>query len=616
MSSTHSRRAHFLAILVTAALALAPAALFASEPTGAFTVEPTVPRPLTTNPCVVTVYSSTELIAFDSMPFEMPADCPPPWSKIVFEADLTSLARTNSVANMRIEMHDNVSNGSWILYMGAPQIHAGTPSWRVERDLTDYAALFRASGEWSIELNHDWDNASPSFVEDSATGDVRLVFYPQSVANPAPRVPDGVYAQDLLQTLPRNIIKAYVEVLAQGLDEADLSNSSDRFWYTCMPTAAIATYPALRNQFALGDDWGASLTSTPQGCNGGSFREAEVWLDDTLFLGIAPIYPWLPSNFHVNIHNTLDQPVPSAQGLNFIPYRLDVTPFAAKLNDGVAHRLTVRVVGDTGPRPVHVRTEGKLFVYRDPKRSIVPGRITRNTLVHATPTVSRTFSFPAPDGLTGTIGTQDSRKMEVVGFLDTSAGRVFSAVYAETYFNNQQSVGVDGLTFPGYRGYSLLLGLDSNVVQASARLLGGVVLERNVTRVNYPLRLGYILTGAMVDPLGEGYVTKPDNGRVVADQTRLQITDQWLGTTHFVTAVRDHFAGRHSRVYPGAHFDWASQRDYVFLDSSGGCYTAARGTISGVLTGSTTGVGCPGGVNNNAWYTRPDGSTENMGWAP
>jgi hypothetical protein len=383
-----------------------------------------------------------------------------------------------------------------------------------------------------------------------------------------------------------------------------------------MPNAAIATYPALRNQFALGDDWGASLTSTPLGCNGGSFREAEVWLDDKVFLGIAPIYPWLPSNFHPNFPNAIDQPVPSAQGLNFIPYRLDVTPFAARLNDGVPHRLSVRVVGDTGT--AHARTEAKLFVYRDPRRGVVSGGITRNTLTHASPTVLNTFSFPAPDGLTGTIGTQDARKMEVVGFVDTSAGRVYSAVYTETYFSNRQSVGVDGLVFPGYRGYSLLVGLDTRVVQASARLSGTTVLERNVTRVHYPLSLGFGMAGELKDYLGEGYVTVPGRVRIVADQTRLQTTDQWVGPTRFVTAVRDHFAGRHSRAYtiPTSDFDWASRREYVFLDSRGGCYTAARGTISGVLTGSTTGVGCPGGVNNNAWYTRPDGSPENMGWVP
>ena len=156
MSSFISRHGvQALAVAVT--LLVAPMIACASEPTGPLTVEPTVPRPLTTNPCVVTVFSSTELISFDSMPFERPTTCPPPWSKIVLEADMTSVVRTNSVANLRIQMNDNITNGTWILYMGAPQINGGVASWRVERDLTDYAALFRAPGEWAVELQHDWD---------------------------------------------------------------------------------------------------------------------------------------------------------------------------------------------------------------------------------------------------------------------------------------------------------------------------------------------------------------------------------------------------------------------------------------------------------------------------
>lgn len=617
MSWSLSRRALALAF-VTASLSVMSLLSFASEPTGPLTAEPTVPRPLGANPCVVTVFSGVELLQYDSMPFEPPAGCPPPWSKIVLEADVASTWRSNSMANLRIEMSENLSNGRWILYMGAPQINADTPTWRVERDLTDYAALFRTPGEWAIELDHDWDNAAPGIPEDAATGDVRLLFYPQTPDYPAPRVPDGVYAQDILQTFPRNIVKAHVEVLAQGLDEADLSNTSDRFWYSCMPNGSIATYPALLNHFALGDDWGPGLSNSPLGCNGGSFREVEVWLDDRIFLGIAPLYPWLPSNMHRNFRNTFDKPVPSAHALDFIPYRLDVTPFAAKLNDGVAHRLTARVVGDRGT--VHARVEAKLLVYRDPKLTFVPGDITRNTLTHATPVVTRALSATG-DVLTGTVGTQASRKMEVVGYVDTSGGRVYSAVVTEAYFNNQQTLRVEGLVFPNYRVYATILGLDSRVVQGNARVRGGVVIERDVTNVQYPLRLAYGMRGVIRDPYGEGYFAFPFNAVAVVDQTRLHVGDQWRGATHYVSALRDHFAGRHTREfhYDGTgdvDSDWASQRDYVFLDSRAGCYTAARITAAGALVGSSTGAGCPGGVNNNAWNTRPDGSPDTMGWAP
>ena len=615
--------ARLLALVGAAALSTAPSLSLASEPAGPLTAEPTVPRP-PTKPCVVSVFTDVEMVTnFDTAPLEVPAGCAPPWSKIVLEGDLTSVTRTNSVANLTISLITSGTSAQWTLFMGAPQIHSGVPTWRVERDLTDYSALFRSTGPLHLQLDGQWDNQSPGVPSDSVHGSVRLLFYPQSTDAPAPRVPDGVFAQDVRQILPRNIVKAYVEVLAQGLDDEAIDPwfraSNDRFWYTCVPTASIAAYPALRNQFAPGDDWGASLTSPPEGCNGGSFREAEAWLDDSTFLGIAPVFPWLPSNAHRRFRNALDAPVPSAQALNFIPYRLDITPFAYKLNDGAPHRLSVRIVGDTDR--MLAWSEGKLLVYLDPKRTVVPGAIVFNTLAHARPRVSPAFRVGG-DVLDGTVGTTDSRKTDVVGYLETSSGRVYSAVHTESAFNDQQSIHVDGLVFPSYRRYSALLALESRVLQSSVRMRGDTVLESDVSNVQYPLRLAYGMSGFLEDTYDKGdFLEVPLTATFIADQSRQAITDHWRGATHYTTALRDHFAGRHAREFlgpdgPYVESDWSSQRDYVFLDTLGGCYTAARLTTAGALTGSSTGAGCPGGVNNNAWYTRPDGSPENMGWAP
>lgn len=618
--TSFTMRARLLAIAGAAALAAAPTLLLASEPTGPLTAEPTVPRP-PTKPCVVPLFTDVPLVDSSLTDFAAPTECPPPWSKIVLEGDLISMGRTNSVGNLRVLLNDHATDAHWTLYMGAPQVHAGVPAWRVERDLTDYAALFRSARPLLAELDYQWDNVSPGVPADLVQGSVRLLFYPQSLDAPAPRVPDGVFAHAVLQTLPRNIVKAYVEVLAQGLDDGEhdpwFRTGDDRFWYTCLPDASIAAHPVLRTQAAPGDDWGASISSSPTECNGGSFRQAEVWLDGTLFLGIAPIFPWLPSNPHREFRNAIDTPVPSAHGLNFIPYRLDITPFASRLNDGVPHRLVVRVAGDTAA--VHMQTEGKLFVYLDPKLPVVSGALVRDTLTHARPAVVPVFT-EVSNTLTGTVDTRATSKSDVVGYVDTSAGRIYSAVHTEADFHEQQSIRVDGLLYPLYKRYATLVGLDSSVVQGSARTLEGTVIEREATLVQYPLRLAYGMELELDDNDAGGLIEFPDSAAFVADQTRLQVRDQWRGPRHYQTALRDHFSGRHSREFhygtPDVDSDWSSQRDYVFLDTRGGCYTAARLTASRALTGSSTGVGCPGGANHNAWYTRPDGSPENMGWAP
>lgn len=436
-----------------------PASVLAamSAPTGPLSAEPTVPRPAST-PCVVELFAGVAVTGFDSFSYAPPADCPPPWSKVVFEMDLSSVVRTGSVGNVRISL-SHPDDGDFLLFMGAPQIHAGEAAWRVERDLTDYSALLSGT-EFLGLLEHTWDNSSPSVDEDVVTGSARIVFYPPSATQPAPRVPDVVFTDDHEYTMPRNIVRAYVEVLAQGLDDL---GTSDRLWYTCMPDDQLALFPGLNNPFTIGDDWGATLSSSAMGCNGGSYREVEVLVDGVL-VGTAPMFPWLPSNLHRRFQDTLDLPVPSAHALNFIPYRVDVTPIASQLNDGTPHTLTLRAAGDTQPFGTNVELDGKLFAYLDPGKAIVTGAVTMNTLSSAVPTVTSAFS-PDADRLLGTVDTRLVRDTHLHGYVDTSVGRIFSTVHQHTRFRNTQDVFVDGVTYPNHRGYAQHVDLHSRVAR-------------------------------------------------------------------------------------------------------------------------------------------------------
>lgn len=579
-----------------------------SEPTGLLTAEPSVPRPDTT-PCVVELFSGVAITGFDTFSYAPPAACPPPWTKVVFEMDMTSDIRTGSVGNVRISL-SHPDDGDFLLFMGAPQIHAGAPTWRVERDLTDYAALLKQPDSLGL-LEHTWDNASPSVDEDSVTGTARLVFYPPSKAQPAPRVPDALFTDGHEYTLPRNIVRAYVEVLAQGLDNI---GASDRLWYTCMPDAAIASFPGLINPFTIGDDWGGTISSSPMGCNGGAWREAEVLIDGVL-VGTAPIFPWLPSNLHRRFEDTLDLPVPSAHAINFIPYRLDVAPYAARLDDGTPHTLTVRAAGDTQAFGSNFETDGKLFVYLDPGKSVVTGAVTMNSIASATPTVASTFT-PDGDRLRGQVDTRVVRDTHLHGYVDTSAGRIYSTVHQHTRFRNLQDVLVDGLTYPNHRGYAQHVDLHSRVGQTSRRTRAGVTLSLDQVVVRSPLLLGYAAVGRM-DDSGEGFTASIEAAAAAVDQLRNQKTDQTRGAVHYTSQLRDHFTGRrlHDAV-AGTDIPWRSTRTYSFANSLGDCYRTKRTTNAGALTLAVTGGGCPGGVNSVSWFARPDGSPENLGWVP
>ena len=138
--------------------------------------------------------------------------------------------------------------------------------------------------------------------------------------------------------------RAYLDVIPQ-------SQSSDEFWFTCVP-----------------DDVADELFS----CPGTSFREAEITIDGQP-AGVAPVYPWL---FTGAIDPLLWRPIPSVQTLNFVPYRVDLTPFAGVLSNGQPHQVGVSVFNANN----YFLGGGSLLLYLDHGASQVTGAVTRNTL--------------------------------------------------------------------------------------------------------------------------------------------------------------------------------------------------------------------------------------------
>ena len=194
----------------------------------------------------------------------------------------------------------------------------------MERDLTDYSPLFRTAQTGESNLGNLVNGTYTGII----TGSARVLLYPASAVAPAPRTADAVLPLStapggaaLLATtasvlaptfsLPANVEAAYLDVITQ-------SQSGDEFWYTCVP-----------------DDVAGEL----QSCGGTAFREAEITIDGQP-AGVAPVYPWI---FTGGIDPLLWRPIPGVQTLNFLPYRVDLTPFAGVLSNGQPHQVGVGV---------------------------------------------------------------------------------------------------------------------------------------------------------------------------------------------------------------------------------------------------------------------------------
>jgi len=184
-----------------------------------------------------------------------------------------------------------------------------------------------------------------------------------------------------LEDLPTNVERAYLDVVLQH------QGANDEFWYACVPN---------------------DLAGQLQSCVGTAFREGQLSIDGQP-AGVVPIFPWI---FTGGVDPLFWRPIPAPQALNFVPYRVDVTPFAGVLSDGHPHRFAIKVTNNSQ----FFSTTATLLVYLDPGSTRVTGAVTRNTIGAPSPTVNAALSTdPATGTVSGTVTTTSSRQFVLAG---------------------------------------------------------------------------------------------------------------------------------------------------------------------------------------------------------
>ena len=378
--------------------------------------EPGVPRP-TTTPCAVPLFSNLQFADYGQKTITYTPTCTGPWAKVVLTADFTVTA-------------GNQFDRTAKFFLGGANIYFGTtaeprsnlsPSWHIERDLTDYSALFTAPQTGIASIQNIVNSTYTGVIYASAT----LLFYPANASNPAPTVPNEVLSlaqntttslntttdqQAATFTLPRNVTRAYLDVISE-------SQSNDEFWYTCVP-----------------NDVAAALES----CGNTAFRETEVYIDGTP-AGVAPIYPWIYTG---GIDPYLWEPLPGVETLNFKPYRVDLSPFAGILSNGQPHTVAVSVYN----ADQYFDVTSSLLLYTDPNSATVTGGLTVNTLANSPmPDVQHYLNTAADGTVSGPVYVTDQRNWTISGYVITSAGRTDTTIQAYNSFTNNQDEKVSSL---------------------------------------------------------------------------------------------------------------------------------------------------------------------------
>lgn len=546
--------ATFISLLILSAFATAQLKIGSGNTAFA---DPKVPRPHTT-PCKVQLYKQFKFADFNpkSFTYTPPSACPGPWARVILEANFS----INQ--GRQFDRTANIWIGPTNIYFGttAEPSHNVSRNWHVERDLTDYSSIFTVTQAGTVDLGNLVNQTYTSILHGSAD----VLFYPLTPNQAPPRTADQVIAfsggptggtvalnttTDLLEqtvTLPANITSLYFDVFSQ-------SQSNDEFWYTCVPN---------------------DVAGELQSCPGTAFRESEVTIDGTP-AGVAPVYPWIYTG---GIDPYLWRPIPGVQTMNFLPYRVNLTPFAAMLDDGQPHTIALSVYNANG----YFSATASLLLYLDSGSTQVTGAVTENTLTVPAPTAVENIHIAKNGNLQGGVITKSGHNFVISGYVNTSSGPVTTIVNQNINFSNTQNFKITATEY------------DQNINQTTkifsqltTQNAGGHFLD--VVNQTWPLNLDITVLLASDGSLSQTttsdqYYEKDEQFRQNGQATGFSIVkNQVMPTDTLNFDSSGNFVGNTNQ---------SSLQNYVAADSTGYCYSRSITANTGVLTSITDGQGC------------------------
>lgn len=518
------------------------------------TADPLVPRPSTT-PCVVTLFTNAAFYDFnvENFSYTPPADCPGPWAKVVLESDI------NLNAGIQYDRTANYWLGPVNIYFGTtaePASNEG-PSWHVESDLTDYSSIFYTAQSGQADIGNTLCCGLTSTIYASAT----LEFYPVAKGQTAPvtanvvlplsagpqggtvALSSGTSTLAGTFTMPTNVEAAYLDVYAQ-------SQSSDEFWYTCVPN---------------------NVSTELESCANSGFRETEITIDGQP-AGVAPVFPWI---FTGGIDPYLWAPIPGVQTLNFTPYRVNLTPFAGLLSNGQQHTVSLSVYNADN----YFSATASLLLYLDSGSTQVTGAVTQNTLTTPNPVVTENLNVQ-PTYIKGTVNVSSKHNYVISGYANTSHGKVTTKVAQNIFFANNQYFDITGTQYIQNIGQSTVIGSTTTTSQPG---VANIVNQQNYT---FPLTIDIT-----ENVLSNGNVNQTTH----ADQTyQLTTSTTQAGKVLYSSSLDN--AGQHADTLEltssfniiGNTGQSAAQQ-YNSYDSTGAAYLCDLSAAANVLTSFSAG---------------------------
>lgn len=269
---------------------------------------------------------------------------------------------------------------------------------------------------------------------------------------------------------------------------------------------------------------------------------------------------------------------PACRRLNFVPYRVDLTPFAGILSDGQSHSVSVRVYNANH----HFATTASLLLFLDHAARQVTGQVTKNSLLPS-PTPGIQVQIDTVEGVTiGTVNIYSSRRFEVEGFVETSHGTVETSIEQTIHFSSEQEFNITSTSFAQNLN-------QRTRISSRTKTEAENDMDRTTTRqFDWPLTLSFSAA-----PRPDGFTGRTTIIRQeYTDRERLSQGDDsaFFREISGVVTPQDALIVQGSTVI--GREGQASSHQYFSRDSSGACYSRTINAELGLVTSIVDGERC------------------------
>jgi len=266
------------------------------------------------------------------------------------------------------------------------------------------------------------------------------------------------------------------------------------------------------------------------------------------------------------------------QTLNFVPYRVDLTPFAGVLSNGQPHQVGVQVFNANH----YFLVAASLLLDLDAGASQVTGAVTRNTLAAVPPlSVDEDLTTAADGSITGTVSTESRRHLTVAGYVMTSHGRVETTVRQSLSFSNDQEFVVADAE------YVQNIKQRTRITSTTETKRGHASVETE-QRFSYPLDLDISLAFAadgsfsQTTAVDQSFESQENEGHSRVSNNVTGTDTLLFDASGAVVGFRDRESTQ--RYFSRSHEDGRSHED--------NCYSRSITAVDGLLTDITDGRGC------------------------